>query len=1133
MLCFRVIITKFSLIYYLQMFKKIKNLFRRGKSDTSNGKNDSKTESERTDTSSSNNGIIPNDLSLSSNDSTQTSHLTSHESSSNIDLNQEHNHISQKCQDNLIPTIQIPSSCTFTLPSTAVPELSSLKSNSNQDNTENVLPQFNVEPSLISDHETTPTLSSSIYSSSSSISDESLVTQSEEAVEKLFTVSHVVANIPGVKIYNITETLPPVNTYHIVPSASTSASTAKPDVLKMSNESEWLSLGGNSCVPLKANVKTGYSNKVKQQAEKPNTWATRVNSANQHNAKASMNQFQNRNQNLNKFTTVTQSQANNQKKKKSRNKNKKPQPISKIFEENNKKKRSRNNGGFVEWIDEPEGNEDDAFEMFEITLSIYNYYKSYGLIRENGMIFDPKNSNNEPIVSEFSYSTNISDSASDNDEENEGNEQKLRDKFHVKDKDFVFPKIYQDLLFVARITRKLSYNLLNQSPFDEEILNNLEMGFSDVYGAGQKLKVFNYLQLIQEILETDDCVAQGATVTIEDAQSKKLRRLFIQSKQTQIQVSDGKRINNVMVIKIPFQSNPNAENEALNGVVEKVTLMRQIYLIRDIDVAYGVEDAKYYKVRVAMTFPSENQGPTILIALLDEIVLKQLSELKGYTFSIFLVPNIEAANAILKSVDKIMKSLELTEKVFPTTAVYQRDIHTYKQLMSRDLDSLFYNSQKSFNQKQKEAIYAMTRPVNTTFLLFGPPGTGKSYIIAETVRQLLDPENQKTSTDRTILICTPSNMAADAIAEAIVDRKFLNVGEMFRLISICREAFTRNEKLDLCTKRTMVYDIDNELVCPVYDIPYAEVIRNYKVIICTLGSIPRLRNFVEPGHFSHIFVDEAGQAPEMDVWLAVGYLATKKTRIILAGDPKQLGPTTTVEVLYNKHYGFKTSLLARLMEQDTFMNDPRYLIQLTDNHRSHEGIVKISSELFYENSLVATKPAGHDSLCCLPFLQKLDFPILFHSVISGKEETSETQSRRNMAEVEVIVRYVTLCLKYVKSRDIGVVSPYKYQAESIRKRLNNKEITVETVEKFQGSERRVIIITTVRTSGNLGFMADDLRFNTSITRAKHLLIVVGNKSVFRTQLSWKRFMDYCAQNDSMVDGFNEDEKIANSLAHLL
>uniref|UniRef100_A0A914YXP8 Uncharacterized protein n=1 Tax=Panagrolaimus superbus TaxID=310955 RepID=A0A914YXP8_9BILA len=418
------------------------------------------------------------------------------------------------------------------------------------------------------------------------------------------------------------------------PSPAIARNAINPNALKTLDDSEWPSLAPNVVIPSQGNIKTGYSNKLRQPAS--NTWAATANIAHQNTVNSSKNQLSD--------VTVQRPQQNisNPKKKKSSKKNKKSlqsnlKTLHGEQENQNKTKRLRNKG-LTEWVDEIEGNEDDAFERFELTQSVYNYYKSYGYKQENDIVFDPKNANVEPFISEISDNIDIyeSDPSMDDDddddehEENSSEQKPRKQKFHVTDKDFEFPKIYQDLLSRARINKKLNYNLLNQFPFDEEILQNLEIGFSDVFGAKEKLKIFNYLQLIQEILDTDDPVAQGATVTLEDPQSRRLRKLFIQKQQFQKQLVDGKRTKKVMVIKVPFQANTkNTENGQSSGTIEKINVMQQIYLIRDIDVANGVENAKYYKVRIAMTFPSENNGQITLIAIMDELELKLLSGLSG------------------------------------------------------------------------------------------------------------------------------------------------------------------------------------------------------------------------------------------------------------------------------------------------------------------------------------------------------------------------------------------------------------------------------------------------------------------------------------------------------------------------
>lgn len=118
-----------------------------------------------------------------------------------------------------------------------------------------------------------------------------------------------------------------------------------------------------------------------------------------------------------------------------------------------------------------------------------------------------------------------------------------------------------------------------------------------------------------------------------------------------------------------------------------------------------------------------------------------------------------------------------------------------------------------------------------------------------------------------------------------------------------------------------------------------------------------------------------------------------------------------------------------------------------------------------------------------------------------------TQSFYNLNEISVVEKYVKSILSAtdpkIEPKDIGIVSPYREQASLLRKRLKQyNNLTIDTVEKFQGSERRVIIITTTRTR-YIGFLKDQRRTNTAITRAKQLLIIVGNEPVLSKDPTWK------------------------------
>jgi hypothetical protein len=131
--------------------------------------------------------------------------------------------------------------------------------------------------------------------------------------------------------------------------------------------------------------------------------------------------------------------------------------------------------------------------------------------------------------------------------------------------------------------------------------------------------------------------------------------------------------------------------------------------------------AIFLKVKVAKILPSLNKSPTTFITFLEDHEFKklpQLGDLNRKTFSIFTIPNVLAANALMQSIKAVTKDSDLNEKIFPPYKVKANDVQNFQAQMRSDLDSLFYNSPKSFNQKQKEAIYAMTRPVNTTFFTF-------------------------------------------------------------------------------------------------------------------------------------------------------------------------------------------------------------------------------------------------------------------------------------------------------------------------------------------------------------------------------------------------------------------------------
>lgn len=154
----------------------------------------------------------------------------------------------------------------------------------------------------------------------------------------------------------------------------------------------------------------------------------------------------------------------------------------------------------------------------------------------------------------------------------------------------------------------------------------------------------------------------------------------------------------------------------------------------------------------------------------------------------------------------------------------------------------------------------------------------------------------------------------------------------------------------------------------------------------------------------------------------------------------------------------------------------------------------------------------------------------------------------NLKEVNVVIDYVKEilqnkngCTECITQADIGIVTPYKLQSKVIARacRQNDfKDITIGTAEAFQGQEKPVMIVSTVRTGGILGFVNDPRvrysnfhsifkflinsktfqRLNVVITRAKCLLIIVGDPHTLCLDWNWSQLIKYCLRNKALIQG---------------
>jgi helicase MOV-10 len=294
-----------------------------------------------------------------------------------------------------------------------------------------------------------------------------------------------------------------------------------------------------------------------------------------------------------------------------------------------------------------------------------------------------------------------------------------------------------------------------------------------------------------------------------------------------------------------------------------------------------------------------------------------------------------------------------------------------------------------------------------------------------------------------------------------------------------------------------------------------------------------------------VFVDEAGHGWEPEVVAAFAGLldvnpSTASGQLILAGDPQQLGPIVRSNAVDDSHGGLSISLLERLItthaayrrDPDVYPTtagyDPRVLTMLLNCYRCHPDILKLPNDLFYASLLVpaADRLTTHN-LCNWPGLPTRNFPLIFHGIEGENVREANSPSWFNVAEVEQVWEYVKdlVDVHGVPASEVAVIAPYHKQVMKITQLLRAganrgryNDIAVGSCEKMQGQERRVIIISAVRSSAefldadryyNLGFVASPKRFNVAVTRAKALLIVIGNPNVLARDPCWGGLLNMC------------------------
>lgn len=280
-------------------------------------------------------------------------------------------------------------------------------------------------------------------------------------------------------------------------------------------------------------------------------------------------------------------------------------------------------------------------------------------------------------------------------------------------------------------------------------------------------------------------------------------------------------------------------------------------------------------------------------------------------------------------------------------------------------------------------------------------------------------------------------------------------------------------------------------------------ILEYPVIFSTTYSIGKCLN--KDFKFDYLIIDEASQ-----VDLITGALALYNAKnAVIVGDRKQLPnviPTDSlskIEELSKKYniasnYDYvKQSFLTSIIESLNYLNK----VLLKEHYRCHPKIINFCNKKFYNNELIIlTEDKGEEDV------------MKVYITVKG----SHARGHYNQRQIDIIDKEIMPELKQKLSVDeIGIVSPYNEQKIRLQDAINNENIQIDTVHKYQGREKDAIIITTVNNQIS-EFIDDPKMLNVAITRSKRFLRLVVSRDICEKDGNINDLVKYIKYNNFEV-----------------